>query len=683
MTRFFDPLLIGGIGVVVAIGGLLWIMLSWPREPRVEPISSGAATSASPLGANTAEPGGDLLEKPMLEPTVRTAEVPADAWFTTIGKAVTGIDFRHDSGTNAEKPFPAANGSGIAVLDYDLDGHDDLYFATGTPFPIESNREAPVNRCYRNLGDFRFSEVTAASGLGHNGYSAGLAVGDYDNDGFPDVYVNCFENNVLYHNQGDGTFIAVTDAAQVGDPRWGTSAAFLDYDADGSLDLYVCNYAKWTWETRRWCGNRARQVRIYCSPHSVEPEMDALYHSLGDGRFEDEAVSTGIASRPGRAQGVVAADLNQDGKIDLYVGNDLNANAFFLNQGNGKFEDATEISYAGYDFKGSMQAGMGVDAADVTGDGLPELFVTNFQNEHNTLYLNMADGLFQDSSQQFGVYAAGLPWVGWGAAFADFDLDGYLDLVVTNGHVDDNLHLLGENSPYAQPPLMWRQEAGKFRELGPQAGEFFTQRHVGRALVVADLDNDGDQDLVIGHQDERPAILRNDCQLASPRTARSYALRLIGTISNRNAIGATITLRWNVPIGAPQAAAEQASKTADGARPPHTAPADSAQGGAAQGSAERAVAAQAQTTEADAATADTERIVTEQIKGGGSYLSSHDLRRLFAVPPAGAKLHWEVRWPSGHVSILESLQPDQLNLVIEPTDATSPARVVTLSPVKS
>lgn len=680
MMRLFVPLLIGCLGLVLAVAGLAWFFVGKPTtlvssEAR-QNVNGDVSLTETGVNASPVQPAS---EKPF-----HPATVPADAWFTTIANDIAGIDFRHQTGTNEEKPFPAANGSGIAVLDYDLDGLDDLYFATGTPFPIDSTRSSPINRCYRNSGQFRFQDVTVSCGLGHNGYSAGLAVGDYDNDGFPDLYVNCFGSNVLYHNQGDGMFERVTEAAQVGDPRWGTSAAFLDYDADGSLDLYVCNYAKWSWETRRWCGNRARQVRIYCSPHSVEPEQDALYHSLGDGRFQDEAVSTGIAQRTGRAQGVVAADLNADGKIDLYVGNDLNANSVFLNQGQGRFEDATEISCAGYDYKGSMQAGMGVDAADVTGDGLAELFVTNFQNEHNTLYLNMADGLFQDSSQQFGVYAAGLPWVGWGTAFADFDLDGRSDLVVTNGHVDDNLHRLGENSPYAQPALLWRYEAGKFRELGAQAGAYFTTPHVGRALVISDLDNDGDQDLVIGHQDEQPAMLRNDCPRGEAR-AQSYVLRLIGTQSNRQAIGATITLRWRSSTSTTSSKTDRAEAPMVPADPSRTERQNVAEG-LEQPRRESTTALPSTPDSANVRRPDSEPSatagsvieyqVTEQIKGGGSYLSSHDLRRVFAAPPSDATVEWEIRWPSGLVSKLERLTPNRIQIIIEPPIADATTRVV-------
>jgi len=460
--------------------------------------------------------------------------------------------------------------------------------------------------------------VTRQCGLDHNGYSAGLAIGDYDGDGFPDVYVNCFGSNVLYHNLGDGRFEAVTQAAQVDDERWGTSAAFFDYDEDGWLDLYVCNYAKWTWETRRLCGDRKRNARVHCGPQSVEAEEDVLFRNQGDGTFADVTHATGLGSRSGRAQGVIAADLNRDGHCDLYIGNDLNANSLFLNSGDGKFEDATEMSGVAYDYKGSIQAGMGVDAADVTGDGLLELFVTNFSNEHNSFYLNMSDGMFQESSQQIGLYSHGYPWIGWGTVFADFDLDGGLDLVVTNGHVDDNRHLFGEDAPYAEPPLAWRKNHGRFEFLGAMAGDYFTKTHVGRALIVVDLDNDGDQDVVIGHQDAAPAVLQNERLANVAPTAGSYSLRLVGTRSNRDAIGAAITMRWR------------------------------------------------------------DQMLLQQVKGGGSYLSSHDPRKVFAVPSEAEKPRFEIQWPGGDISVIDDVRPGSTSVIIEPLAPAGTPRIISL-----
>ena len=539
-------------------------------------------------------------------------------WFHNVA-AESGIDFRHESGTSAEKPFPAANGSGVAAFDYDLDGRYDLYFATGTPFPIDPSRQGPVNRVYRNGGGWRFADQTATTGLGHNGYSAGLSVGDYDSDGFPDVFVACYGPNVLFRNRGDGTFQQVGQVAGVDGPRWATGAAFLDYDADGHLDLYVGNYAKWSWEANPYCGDRSRGVRLYCSPGSVEPEADILYRNAGDGTFEDRTTASGVAVRVARAQGVIAADINRDGLIDLYVSNDVHPNSLFVNEGGGTFQDVSEASGTAYDRLGRAQAGMGVDVADTNGDGLPEIFVTNFEDEYNTLYENFGAGVFQDVTQTSGLAAESLPWVGWGTRLADSDLDGWPDVVVTNGHVDDNRHLLGQDSPYRQPPLAWRNTGGRFTFLGAAAGPYFSDRHVGRALTTADLDDDGDLDVVIGHQDAAPALLRNE-RLASRLRGRDVVrLRLVGRRGNRDAVGSTLTIRC------------------------------------------------------------AGRTIVQQVVGGGSYLSASDLRQVFAILPHESEAECEIAWPGGDHSSVVSLSPGNAYVVIEPSEPSTPC-VLLLEP---
>lgn len=588
-----------------------------------------AATGLVPVTGEHAELGAAL-----------NGAVADEAWFEDVTPQ-TGIDFVHVSGTSAEKPFPASNGSGVGALDYDLDGRYDLLLLTGTPFPLDPARRAPACGFYRNRGRWRFEDVSALSGLDHNGFSAGVAVGDYDADGFPDVYVACYGPNVLFHNQGDGTYQALP-AAGADDPRWATSAAMLDYDEDGLLDLYVCNYGQWTWETNPFCGDRVRNVRIYCSPLSVQPEHDILLRNQGDGTFADVTASAGLAARAGRAQGVLATDLNDDGRIDLYVSNDMHANSLFLNQGGGTFRDASESSGVAYDFEGRRQAGMGVAAGDTNGDGLPELLVTNFLDEHNALYENLGGGLFSDVAAARGLAADSRPWVGWGTCLEDLDLDGWLDLLVTNGHLDDNLHLLGQTTPYASPPLLWRNLRGRFQRVGPDAGTYFQQTHVGRGLAVVDLDNDGDQDVVISHQDARPAVLRNRRlemrdtpqtdrpagdrpavdHSSSPRPA-SLMVRLIGRRANRDAIGARLTL--------------QAADSGTAGDP----------------------------------SASPGRSLVRQITGGGSYLSAPDQRQVFAVLPGEQQLTLVVQWPGGDQTRYDDLQAGQYYVLVEPSRASS------------
>lgn len=537
-------------------------------------------------------------------PTVATQP---RAWFQDQSVS-SGVDFKHVSGNSKEKPFPAANGSGVGLVDFDRDGLLDLYFATGTPFPLDAQVERPTNRFYRNLGGWRFEEVTAAAGLGHDGYSAGIAAADYNNDGFTDLYVTCYGANVLYRNQGDGTFQEVSREANADDNRWATSGAFLDVDADGALELYVCNYGTWDFESRIFCGDRAKNVRIFCSPTSVKAVGDLLLNNLGDGTFADGTAAVAPDGTAGRGQGVIAADLNGDGWIDIYVGNDLHANFLFVNQGDGTYRDMTELSGAGYDDVGSMQAGMGVDVEDIDGDHRPELFVTNFKEEQNTLYRNNGDAMFADSSSRYGLSAPSWPYVGWGTAFADFDLDGKSDLVVTNGHVDDNRHLLGQEVPYAVPPLLWRHRGTRFELIKHPADNYFSGAHVGRGLACGDLDNDNDEDVVVAHQDARPAILSNEAPTAAMNQS-AISIQLVGVRSNRDAIGSAVSLRA------------------------------------------------------------ADRSKSQQIKGGGSYLSTRDPRQLFAILPGETEIELAIRWPNRDESTIHGLAPGGRYIIVEAAES--------------
>ncbi len=327
-----------------------------------------------------------------------------------------------------QKLFPTANGSGVAVFDFDGDGKLDLYFATGNALPLSAAPDAR-NRLYKNLGGGTFRDETERSGLGFRGYCHGITVGDIDNDGDPDLFLSNYGGDALFVNKGDGTFTEVGRAAGIFRPgTWSTSAAFLDYDSDGDLDLYVSRYGDWQYpRDDKLCGDEKRRIRRYCPPAELKPVKHTLFRNNGDRTFTDVTDQAGLGRPDGHGFAALAADLDGDGKIDIYVANDRDPHFLYLNNGDGTFRDVSEKSGAAFDIDGRAQAGMGVDAEDVDGDGRPELFVTNFANEYNTLYRNLGGGYFFDATGDFGLAVDSIPWIGWGCALADLDNDGWPD----------------------------------------------------------------------------------------------------------------------------------------------------------------------------------------------------------------------------------------------------------------
>jgi enediyne biosynthesis protein E4 len=519
------------------------------------------------------------------------------------------IQFVPFTGTTPEKHFPTANGTGVAMLDYDQDGYLDLYFANASR--LDGSAEAPPNALLRSRAAVRFEHVTAGSATGVSGFTQGLAVADIDNDGFPDILLVRYGPDIVLKNNGDGSFSDCTGASGLGDPRWGTSAAFFDYDEDGSLDVYIAHYGQWNlaWHDNHFCGDRQRGMRMYCSPRELTPEVHALYQSRGDGSFVDRLAELGLARTDGRGQGVVACDVNNDGHVDLYVANDMTPNFLFFNQGGGRFADYTDLSCAAYNAEGKPEAGMGVDAADVTGDGLPDLFVTNFYLEHNTLYHNLGNVLFQDVANRSGVATDSTNAVGWGTSLEDLDADGWLDIFVTNGHVDDNI-----DQPYAELPGLWRNLGGdRFQYVAAGGGAYFAEPHVGRAVAFGDLDNDGAIDLVVTHKDAPAAVLHNDsCEHTTDRNAW-VQLNLVGTRSNRDAIGTRVELE------------------ASGRR------------------------------------------LVRHLRGGKSYLSAHDLRLTIGLGAATSVERLTVFWPSGAVTTLEDIDVNSAYTIRELSPPSPPS----------
>lgn len=490
-------------------------------EPGKKQSSDDVASAAGPR----VDPAESVLD----------VSLPEAFEFQLMGSE-TGVDFVQSSGNSPEKPFPGANGTGCGVIDLDLDGLPDLVFANGARFPIVEGETETPDRIFRNRGGWRFTDVTAELGLTNWGYSCGIATGDLNSDGFPDFYLTRYGTNQLWLSLGDGTYEEVAMAWGVADERWGTGAAIFDSNRDGIADLYVCNYGQWDWESSLFCGDREKNVRIYCSPSHVPPQGDAFYRGDGSGGMVDVSAATGIAEPARRGQGVLAADLNEDGLIDLYVANDIHPNSLFLNQGE-HFAEQGELAGIAFDHLGQSQAGMGVAIGDINGDTRPDLLVTNYQNEHNALYSSLGDEAWLETGVQS--LPGALPWVGWGVVIADFDFDGAADVFVTNGHTDDNLANLSKEGEYLQPAGVWQRWESGFR-LVRSRGDYFSQPHSGRGLAAGDLDGDFDLDLVVNHQDGAAAILQNR-SVAGERQAMALQLQLVGIRDHRDARGATVT----------------------------------------------------------------------------------------------------------------------------------------------
>ena len=453
--------------------------------------------------------------------------------------AQSAVTFRHTDGSSGKRYIVETVSAGLALFDYDNDGLIDVYFLNGAPLKGTKVEEAPRNSLYRNLGGWKFVDVTEATGLGDIGYGLGVAVGDYDNDGDPDVYLNNYGPNVLYRNNGDGTFTDVTESAQVGHgDRVGAGACFLDMEGDGDLDLYVSNYLEFSYA--RTVSAMIGGNPTYAAPVHYRPVPDTLYRNNGDGTFTDVSAASGIAAHAGWGMGITCADYDNDGDTDVFIGNDVAENFLFQNDGQGHFEELGLMAGTAYKGNGNPSASMGVDSGDYDNDGLLDFYVTSYQQELATLYRNTGDSIFEDVTMQSGAGAGTLPNVTWGNSFVDFDHDGDRDIFVACGHLQDNVDKYDDVSSYHQYNILLANTgAGKFVDVSQESGDGLRVRRSSRGAGFDDLDNDGDVDVVILNSRTEPTLLRND----SPRKGRWLQIQLRGTKTNRDGVGAHVIVK--------------------------------------------------------------------------------------------------------------------------------------------
>jgi hypothetical protein len=548
-------------------------------------------------------------EVPAKKPLPPPPQAQSPVTFTDV-TSLTGIDFRRGPSFTSLKYLLEAMGGGVAMFDYDNDGLLDLFFTNGAsvrdPMP---KTEAPDkldpkywNRLYHQKANGTFQDVTVSSGLKGSGFTMGIAAADYDNDGYTDLYATGYGNNYLYHNNGDGTFTDVTKKAGVGGGGWSTSGAWLDYDRDGRLDLFVGRYVEWDFDLGSvYCGEIRQGYRAYCHPDNFRSATNILYHQRADGSFDDVSAKSGIEEQGGKALGVALGDFDNDGLTDIFVANDSVRQSLYHNKGDGTFEDVAISSGTGYDENGKTYAGMGIDVGDYDNDGYMDIFITTLSNETYPLYHNDRNLSFTYATNSAGVGQITLLYSGWGTHFIDANNDGLRDIFVSQSHVLDTIEKTNPYLKYKQTPLLMLNTGKGFVDVSATAGQLFGNSLVGRGAAFGDLNNDGQIDVVIATLDGPPVVLRNN------GTKNHWlGLSLVGSKSNRNGVGARITL------------IDSAGKK--------------------------------QIFDANTS---------------GSYLSSNDPRIIVGLGAVSAVRRVEINWPSGNVQVVSEPQLDRYLVVNE------------------
>ncbi|MDT4965417.1 MAG: enediyne biosynthesis protein [Acidobacteriota bacterium] len=552
--------------------------------------------------------------EPIKAPPPAGPQAPSPVVFTDI-TAQSKIDFRRAASLTSQKYLLESMGGGVAMFDYDNDGRMDLYFTNGAlltdPMPkgaMPDKREPRFwNRLYHQKADATFEDVTERARVKGEGYSMGAAAGDFDADGFVDLYVTGYGFNILYRNRGDGTFEDVTKRVGIAASGWSTSAGWFDYDRDGRLDLFVARYADWDFEKGAiYCGDLRPGFRAYCHPDNFKGASNLLFHQKADGTFEEVSALAKIANPNGKGLGVAFADFDNDGWTDVFVANDSVRQELYRNKGDGTFEDQALVAGVGYDENGKTFAGMGVDARDYDNDGLPDIFITALSNETYPLYRNNGDGSFNYTTNSSGIGRITLLNSGWGTRFFDADNDGWLDIFVAQGHVLDTIEKTSAYLKYKQAPLLMRNTGKGFVNISATAGQPFNTPLTARGASFGDLDNDGDTDVVIGVVEGAPVVLRNE-------GTRNHWLgvSLAGAGSNRNGLGARTTMTN-----------ENGDKR------------------------------------------------TSDVTSAGSYLSANDPRVIFGLGSTTRVKMVEVIWPGGRIQRVANPGIDRY-LVIKERDATS------------